>query len=75
VQQALAVLMRGRTTIAIAHRLSTIENAGIIYVIEKGRVIEQGRHKDLVEKGGLYTNLYELQFKDASAAASLTAPA
>ncbi len=63
VQQALGVLMRNRTTMAIAHRLSTIENADIIYVIEKGRVIEQGKHQDLISRGGLYTNLYELQFR------------
>ena len=64
VQQALAVLMQDRTTTAIAHRLSTIEKADAIYVVEKGRVIEQGRHQDLVRQGGLYTSLYELQFKD-----------
>ena len=69
VQQALAVLMRGRTTLAIAHRLSTIENADVIYVVEKGRVVEYGRHQELIQQGGLYTNLYELQFKDASAEA------
>jgi ATP-binding cassette subfamily B protein len=80
VQQALAVLMRGRTTLAIAHRLSTIENASIIYVVEKGQVVEQGKHPELVKQGGLYTNLYELQFRDTSAQnptdlAGLTAPA
>jgi ATP-binding cassette subfamily B protein len=66
VQQALQVLMRGRTTVAIAHRLSTIEHADVIYVMEAGRVVEQGRHAELVEKDGLYRKLYNLQFKDAS---------
>jgi ABC-type multidrug transport system fused ATPase/permease subunit len=66
VQQALQVLMRGRTTIAIAHRLSTIEHADIIYVMEAGRVVEQGRHTELVGKDGLYSHLYKLQFKDAA---------
>jgi ABC-type multidrug transport system fused ATPase/permease subunit len=65
VQQALEELMRGRTTLAIAHRLSTIENAGVIYVLADGRVVEQGRHTELVEAGGLYRSLYDLQFKDA----------
>jgi ABC-type multidrug transport system fused ATPase/permease subunit len=68
VQQALQVLMRGRTTIAIAHRLSTIEHADVIYVMDAGRVVEQGRHRELVGKGGLYSYLYKLQFKDAEPA-------
>jgi ABC-type multidrug transport system fused ATPase/permease subunit len=68
VQQALQVLMRGRTTVAIAHRLSTIEHADIIYVMEAGRVVEQGRHAELMGKDGLYRKLYLLQFKDADAA-------
>ena len=68
VQQALQVLMRGRTTVAIAHRLSTIEHADIIYVMEAGRVVEQGRHEELVGKEGLYRKLYQLQFKDAEPA-------
>jgi ATP-binding cassette subfamily B protein len=62
VQDALGVLMKGRTTIAIAHRLSTVENADAIYVIDNGRVVEAGRHEELVGQGGLYTRLYELQF-------------
>jgi len=64
VQRALEALMRGRTTLVIAHRLSTVEDADIIYVMEAGRVVEQGKHQDLVDKRGLYNNLYQLQFKD-----------
>jgi len=69
VQQALEVLMEGRTTLAIAHRLSTIENADIIYAVDRGRVVEQGKHAELVHKEGLYRSLYEMQFKDAGVAA------
>jgi ATP-binding cassette subfamily B protein len=68
VQQALQVLMRGRTTVAIAHRLSTIEHADVIYVMENGRVVEQGSHAELVENEGLYSYLYKLQFKDVEQA-------
>ena len=63
VQQALEVLMRGRTTLVIAHRLSTIQNADQIFVIEKGRVAESGNHRDLLAQRGLYANLFELQFR------------
>jgi ABC-type multidrug transport system fused ATPase/permease subunit len=62
VQDALGVLMKGRTTVAIAHRLSTVESADAIYVIDDGRVIEEGRHDELVGQGGLYIRLHELQF-------------
>lgn len=62
VQMALDRLKSGRTTIVIAHRLSTVRNADMIYVIDEGRVIEQGRHDDLYAAGGLYKRLYELQF-------------
>ena len=63
VQAALDVLMQGRTTLAIAHRLSTIENADKIYVIEKGQVVEQGQHHELLAHEGLYSNLYTMQFE------------
>jgi ABC-type multidrug transport system fused ATPase/permease subunit len=62
VQDALGVLMEGRTTVAIAHRLSTVESADRIYVIDEGRVVEEGGHEELVVRGGLYSRLYELQF-------------
>ena len=62
VQAALDVLMKGRTTIAIAHRLSTIEHADQIFVLDAGRIVEQGCHKQLLDEGGLYRQLYELQF-------------
>lgn len=51
----------GRTTIVVAHRLSTIQNADIIYVMDKGEVVEIGKHKDLMEKQGMYHNLVMLQ--------------
>ncbi|TMB89359.1 MAG: ABC transporter ATP-binding protein [Chloroflexi bacterium] len=62
VQAALQPLMRGRTTIAIAHRLSTILAADVIFVIDRGRLVEQGTHAELVERSGLYAQLYEQQF-------------
>ena len=64
VQAALRPLMEGRTTIAIAHRLSTILAADVIFVLDRGRVVERGSHAHLVRQGGLYRKLYEEQFGD-----------
>lgn len=63
VQQALSVLMKGRTVIVVAHRLSTIENADVIYVIGEGKVKEQGKHEELLKLKGIYHDLHNLQFK------------
>ncbi len=63
IQQALDELCKGRTTIVVAHRLSTIKNADEIAVIADGRIVEQGNHKALMEQGGMYAELYNLQFK------------
>ena len=63
VQAALRPLMRGRTTIAIAHRLSTILAADVIFVIDRGKLVEQGTHDELLRRGGLYAQLYEQQFR------------
>jgi ATP-binding cassette subfamily B protein len=63
VQTALEPLMEGRTTIAIAHRLSTILKADVIFVIDRGHVAERGTHEELLELDGLYTQLYQQQFK------------
>ncbi len=63
VQSALEPLMKGRTTIAIAHRLSTILSADVIFVLDRGRIVEQGTHEDLLERGGLYARVYEQQFR------------
>jgi len=63
VQSALEPLMRGRTTIAIAHRLSTILSADVIFVVERGRIVERGSHEELLARGGLYAQLYEQQFR------------
>jgi len=64
VQEALARLSKGRTTIVIAHRLSTVRDADQIFVLEKGRVVESGRHQALLTKGGLYATLYRHNLAD-----------
>ena len=63
VQAALEPLMQGRTTIAIAHRLSTIMSADVIFVVDRGRIVEQGTHFELLALGGLYAQLYDEQFE------------
>jgi subfamily B ATP-binding cassette protein MsbA len=64
VQTALAMLMEGRTTLVVAHRLSTIADADIIYVVEDGRIVEQGAHGELIARGRTYARLYALQSSD-----------
>lgn len=63
VQEELEKLMQGRTTICIAHRLSTIQNADLIVVLSEGEIVETGRHAELIQRGGVYQRLYELQFQ------------
>ncbi|MEO1022801.1 MAG: ABC transporter transmembrane domain-containing protein [Bacteroidota bacterium] len=64
VQDALDRLMSNRTTFVIAHRLSTVQDADLILVMDKGEITEQGTHHELLEQKGLYSRLYELQFRD-----------
>lgn len=61
IQNALEVLKKGRTTFIIAHRLSTIKNADQILVLDRGRIVERGKHEDLMEKQGRYHQMYQLQ--------------
>lgn len=65
VQQALDKLMIGRTSFVIAHRLSTVQRADVIVVLDKGRIVEQGTHNELLASGGLYSTLYQVQFREA----------
>ncbi|HEY7825736.1 MAG TPA: ATP-binding cassette domain-containing protein, partial [Candidatus Acidoferrales bacterium] len=69
VQSALNNLMTGRTVFVIAHRLSTIRRADVIAVLEDGTIREKGTHEELLERGGLYARLYDMQFRDAEPAA------
>jgi len=64
IQEALANLMKGRTTFVIAQRLSTVRRADLIVVLENGRIVQQGKHSDLLEKPGLYRQIYDLQLRD-----------
>ena len=67
IQAALVTAMRGRTSLVIAHRLSTILAADTIFVVDGGRIVETGRHAELLARGGLYSRLYRTQFRDLSA--------
>ena len=62
IQEAFAKLMKGRTSFIVAHRLSTIKNADVILVMKDGDIIEQGKHEELLQKGGFYASLYQSQF-------------
>jgi ATP-binding cassette subfamily B protein len=64
VQAALETAMKGRTTLVIAHRLATVKKADVIWVMDHGRLIEQGTHQDLMARQGLYASLAELQFTE-----------
>jgi ATP-binding cassette subfamily B protein/subfamily B ATP-binding cassette protein MsbA len=67
IQRALAKLLSGRTSVVIAHRLSTIRGADLILVVDDGRIVERGRHEELLARGGLYADLYRRQFRDPPA--------
>ena len=62
IQKAFAAMMEGRTSFIVAHRLSTIQNADVILVMKDGHIIEQGNHRELLEKKGFYAELYNSQF-------------
>jgi ATP-binding cassette subfamily B protein len=66
IQSALREVIAGRTTIIVAHRLSTVRHADRIYVLDEGRVCEQGRHEELIERQGIYANLWRIQTGDAA---------
>ena len=68
IQEALDVVMRGRTSLVIAHRLSTIVNADVIFVVENGRIVESGSHVVLLARNGPYARLYRTQFRDTAIA-------
>jgi ATP-binding cassette subfamily B protein len=67
IQQALGQLMKGRTSVVIAHRLSTILAADVILVFQHGKVVQRGTHEQLVAEGGLYGQLYRIQFREGAA--------
>lgn len=75
VQSAIQALEQGRTTVVIAHRLSTVQDADLIVVMSKGRIVEQGTHAQLLEKGGEFSRLHALQFRESAEAAVATSVA
>jgi ATP-binding cassette subfamily B protein len=68
VQRALRTALAGRTSLVIAHRLSTVREADLILVVAGGRIVERGRHNELVARGGLYADLYRTQFESQAVA-------
>lgn len=74
IQAALQKIMRNRTTLVIAHRLSTIENADMILVMDHGRIVERGSHKELIEKNGAYARLHQMQFREHPKQVDAVAP-
>ena len=62
IQEAFLTALKGRTSLVIAHRLSTVQNADQILVLSQGRIVERGRHDELLHLGGLYAQLYRTQF-------------
>ena len=73
IQEALAVLMEGRTTFVIAQRLLTLKSADMILVLDKGQIVQRGTHDELLTEGGLYREIYDLQLKDQEAFVALEA--
>ena len=74
IKQAMEKVLRGRTSIVIAHRLSTVRKADKIVVLDEGRMVEMGTHRELLGKGGLYRELYEMQFKYEPPVEAMVAP-
>jgi ATP-binding cassette subfamily B protein len=75
IQKALKKLLDGRTSFIIAHRLPTVRNADVIFVIDRGRIVESGKHDELILREGLYKKLYDAQFKPIDVAVQETRPA
>ena len=70
IQKTLGRVMKGRTTFIIAHRVSSLRRADIVLVMDAGRIVDRGRHEDLIRRDGLYREIYELQFRDREALAA-----
>lgn len=71
--EALGHLMEGKTAIVIAHRLATVRRADVIFVLDRGKIVDSGTHEELLQRGGLYAELYEIQFKSGDKPIALTA--